>query len=166
MREAWYRMSGVDLTEIDVIGVETIQVMLTEYGPDLSCFPTEKQFVAHATLAPRTSTTGGKPVRKKKRNSASSRVAAALRMAALSQRHSQTALGAFYRKIAARLGGDVAVFATARKLATYIYRLLRWGQKYVDEGSQAFEKRYQEDYIRTLTAKAKKLGYRIEPITT
>ena len=53
MRQAWYRMSGVDLTGIDAIGVETIQVVLTEYGPDLSCFPTEKHFVSHATLAPR-----------------------------------------------------------------------------------------------------------------
>jgi transposase len=164
MREAWYRMSGVDLTEIDAIGVETIQVVLTEYGPDLSCFPTEKQFVSHATLAPRRPTSGGKPVRKKKRNSASTRVAAALRMAALSQRHSETALGAYYRNIARRVGGDVAVFATARKLATYIYRLLRWGQQYVDEGAEAYEKRYQDNYIKILTAKAKKLGYHLEPV--
>jgi len=164
MREAWYRMSGVDLTEIDAIGVETIQVVLTEYGPDLSCFPTEKQFVSHATLAPRRPTSGGKPVRKKKRNSAGTRVAAALRMAALSQRHSETALGAYYRNIARRVGGDVAVFATARKLATYIYRLLRWGQQYVDEGAEAYEKRYQDNYIKILTAKAKKLGYHLEPV--
>jgi transposase len=166
MREAWYRMSGVDLTEIDAIGVETIQVVLTEYGPDLSCFPTEKHFVAHATLAPRRPTSGGKPVKQKKKpNSASTRVAAALRMAALSQRNSQTALGAYYRKLASRLGADIAVFATARKLGTYIYRLLRWGQKYVDEGAEAFEERYQKNYIKILTTKAKKLGYQLQPIT-
>jgi transposase len=165
MREAWYRMSGVDLTEIDAIGVETIQVVLTEYGPDLSCFPTEKHFVSQATLAPRRRMSGGKPVKKKKRNSASTRVAAALRMAALSQRHSQTALGAYYRNIARRLGGDVAVFATARKLAIYIYRLLRWGQQYVDEGAQAFEKRFDANRLRTLIAKAKELGYHLAPAT-
>jgi transposase len=141
MRPAFLRMSGVDLTEIDAIGMETVQVVLTEYGPDLSCFPTEKQFISHATLAPRRPMSGGKPVKKRKRNSASSRVAAALRMAALSQRHSDTALGAYYRQIARRLGADVAVFATARKLAVYIYRLLRWGHRYVDEGPDAFEKR-------------------------
>src|SRR5215813_14846604 len=44
MREALFRMSGVDLTGIDAIGVETVQVVLSEYGPDLSRFPTEKQF--------------------------------------------------------------------------------------------------------------------------
>jgi transposase len=166
MREAWYRMSGVDLTEIDAIGVETLQVVLTEYGPDLSCFPTEKHFVSHATLAPRRRMSGGKPVKKKKRNSASTRVAAALRMAALSQRHSATALGAYYRHIARRRGGDVAVFATARKLATYIYRLLRWGQQYVDEGAQAFEERFHAKRLRTLIAKAKEFGYHLAPATT
>jgi transposase len=166
MREALYRMSGVDLTEIDAIGVETIQVVLTEYGPDLSCFPTEKQFISHATLAPRRPMSGGKPVKKKKRNSPSTRVAAALRMAALSQRHSNTALGAYYRNIARRLGGAVAVFATARKLATFIYRLLRWGHPYVDEGAAAFENRFRDSRIRTLAAKAKALGYQLAPATT
>jgi hypothetical protein len=139
MRQALYRMSGVDLTGIDAIGVETVQIVLSEYGPDLSCFPTEKQFVKHVTLAPHRPTSAGKPVKKKKRNSGSSRVGAALRMAATSMRHSETALGAYYRQTARRIGGDVAVFATARKLATTIYRLLRWGQAYVDEGAEAYE---------------------------
>jgi hypothetical protein len=42
MREAFYRMSGVDITQIDATGAETVEVVLTEYGPDLSRFPTEK----------------------------------------------------------------------------------------------------------------------------
>src|ERR1039458_7196695 len=95
LRQALYRISGVDLTGIDAIGVETVQLVISEYGTDLSMFPTEKQFVSHITLAPHKPTSGGKPVKKrKKRGSASSRVAAGLRMAALSLRNSQTALGA------------------------------------------------------------------------
>ena len=145
LRQALYHMSGVDLTGIDAIGVGAVQVVLSEYGPDLSRFPTEKQFVSHVTLAPNRPITGGKPMRKKKkRDSASSRVAAVLRTAATSVRHSHTALGAYYRQIARRIGADVAVFATARQLATLIYRALRWGQPYVDEGAEAYEKRYRE----------------------
>jgi transposase len=166
MRQALYRMSGVDVTQIDAIGVETVEVVLSEYGPDLSRFPTEKQFVSHATLAPRVPKSGGKPLKHKKRNSASTRVAAALRMAALSLRHSATALGAYYRRLARRIGADVAVFATARKLATLIYRLLRWGQPYVDEGAEAFEKRYRQQHIKGLAARAKELGYQLMPTTT
>lgn len=163
LRQALYRISGVDLTGIDAIGVETVQVVLSEYGPDLSQFPTEHQFVSHLTLAPHKPTSGGKAVRKKKRGSASTRVAAALRMAALSLRHSETALGAMYRQISRRIGGDVAVFATARKLATLIYRLLRWGKPYVDEGAAAFENRYQKVRIQSLAARAKELGYQLTP---
>jgi len=164
-RQALYRMSGVDLTEIDAIGVGTAQVVISEYGPDLSKFPTESEFVSHLTLAPRRPITGGKPIkRKKKRGSASTRVAAALRMAALSLRHNQSALGAYYRQKARRLGGDVAVFATARKLAILIYRMLRWGQAYVDQGAEAYEKRYQQARFLQLRAKAKQMGYELEPI--
>lgn len=166
MRQALYRMSGVDATQIDAIGVETMEVILSEYGPDLSRFPTEKQFVSHAALVPRVSKSGGRPLKKKKRNSASTRVANVLRMAALSLRHSDTALGAYFRHLAYRLGTDVAVFASARKLATIIYRLLRWGQPYIDQGAEAYEKCYREQRIRGLASKAKVLGYQLAPITT
>ena len=164
-RQALYRMTGVDITQIDALGVETVEVVMSEYGPDLSRFPTEKEFVAHVTLAPRVPSSGGRPLKKKKRNSASTRVAAALRMAALSLRHSQTALGAYYRRMAQRRGGDIAVFATARKLATLIYRLLEWGQPYMDEGAAAYENRYHQLRIGRLAATAKQLGYQLTPVS-
>ena len=188
LRQALYRASGVDLTSIDALGVETVNVIISEYGTDLSRFPTEKQFVSHVTLAPHKPTSGGKPVKKKKRGSASSRdherssmqtlsldketislrlwSAAALRMAALSLRRSPTALGAYYRQIARRISGDVAVFVTARKLATLIYRLLRWGKRYVDEGAAAYERRYQQARVQRLVTTAKQLGYRLVPEAT
>ena len=160
LRHALYRISGVDLTAIDALGVETVSVVVSEYGADLTRFPTEKQFVSHVRLAPYHPTSGGKPVKRhKKPGSASARVGAALRMAALSLRRSQTALGAYYRRIAQRAGADVAVFATARKLAQYIYRLLRWGQPYVDAGAAAYDKRYHEARIKRLASTAKGLGY-------
>jgi len=164
-RQALYRMSGVDATQIDSIGVETIEVVLSEYGPDLSRFPDEKHFISHLTLAPRVPMSGGKPLKKRKRNSASTRVAAALRMAALALRNSDTALGAFYRHIAQRLGADVAVFASARKIGTLIFRLFRWGQPYVDQGAEAYEAHHHQRRIKALKTKAKQLGFQISPAT-
>lgn len=152
----------MDLTSIDAVGVGAVQVVLTEYGPDLSRFPTEKEFVSHVTLAPRNSITGGRPIRrKKKRGSASSRVSQVLRNAATSLRQSHTALGAYYRRLAQRLGSDIAAFATARKLATWIYRLLRWGQAYLDEGAEAYERRYREARLNRVRATAADLGYQL-----
>ena len=165
LRTALYRMSGVDLTAIDAVGVETVGVVLSEYGPDLARFPTEKQFVSHVGLAPHRPISGGKLVKKRKKPvSATARVGAALRMAALSLRRSRTALGAYYRRMAQRLGADVAVFATARKLAQWIYRVLRWGQPYVDEGAALSEQRYHELRLKLVAKSANRLGYTLAPI--
>ncbi len=158
MRQAFYRMSGVDLATIDAIGVEALAVVLSEYGPDLSRFPDEKQFASHVMLVPRKPTSGGKPVKKQQRKQTSSRTAAVLRMAALSQRHANTALGAMYRRIKRNKGADIADFATARKLAHLIYRALRWGQPYVDEGVEAYEERFRQSQINTLKARAREIG--------
>ena len=66
-------------------------------------------------------------------------MATALRIAALAVRNSKTALGAFYRRISRRKGASVAVFATARKLAQIVYRLVCYDQAYVDIGAKAYE---------------------------
>ncbi len=141
------------------------EVIVSEYGPDLSRFPNEEQFASHATLTPHVATSGGKPIKKKKRKSTSTRVATALRMAAQSLRHCDTALGAYYRNTARRKGPGIATFAAARKIATLIYRLLRWGQPYIDEGAEAYEKRYQQQRFRSLESRAKQLGYQLTPLT-
>ena len=165
---AWcllHGMTGVDLVTIDGIGVETAEVIVSEYGRDLSRFASEKQFVKHLRLAPGQTITGGKPVRKRKAGKGATRASQALRMAATSLRHSQTALGAYYRRIAATKDSTVAVFATARKLATLIYRMLRWGQAYVDQGAAAYEKRYQAARLHRIEATADQLGFQLVPKT-
>lgn len=161
-RQALFRMSGVDVTQIDAVGVETVELVISEYGYDLSRFPSEDEFASHATLVPHVPKSGGRPIKKKKRrNSASTRVATALRMAAQSLRHSNTALGAYFRRIAQRKGPDIATFATARKISKLIYRLLRWGQPYIDEGAAAYEQRYKEQNFKSMASKAKRMGYRL-----
>jgi hypothetical protein len=39
-----------------------------------------------------------------------------------------------------------------------IYRLIRWGQRYVNDGAAAYERRYQEARVRRIAATAKQLG--------
>ena len=50
-----------------------------------------------------------------------------------------------------------------RTLATLIYRLVRWGQPYVERGAAAYENRYRQRPITSLMAKAKELGYQLAP---
>ena len=151
-------------TRVDGIAVPGAQIIFSEIGLDLSGFPHEKHFVSWLKGSPKTAFSAGKPLHKRRQGTGSTRVANVLRMAALSLRHSQSALGAYFRRIARRKGGGTAVFATARKLAQIIYRMLRWGQDYVDEGAEAYEARHRLKRLESLTQSAKTMGYKLVPV--
>lgn len=162
-RVALWRLAGVDLTRIDGISAKTASTVIHEIGLDLSAFPNEKHFVSWLRLSPRVPISGGKPVRKRRNSMGANRVSGALRMAALSALNSDTALGAHGRSVARRKGGAVAVFALARKLAVLVYRMLRYGQDYVDVGQQAYEEIHRDRRIRRLRQTATQLGFQLTP---
>jgi len=164
LRQALYRMSGVDLTTIDGIGVETAAIVMSELGTDYSSFETESRFISYLRLAPNISIRGGKKVRNNYSATTCTRVCKALRMAAAALKFSKTALGAYYRRISYRKGASVAVFATARKLAQHIYRLVRYGQPYMDAGVDAYEKRFAHRRLLSYTRRLKEMGYEIVPL--
>ncbi|MGD8369777.1 MAG: hypothetical protein PVG78_19215 [Desulfobacterales bacterium] len=86
--------------------------------------------------------------------------------AGIALRNSKSALGAFYRRIAWRNGASVAVFATARKLAQTIYRLVCYGQAYVDIGTETYENRFKQHRLQHYTQALTNMGYKVEPLTT
>jgi DNA-binding HxlR family transcriptional regulator len=163
-RTTLWRVAGVDLTRIGGISSTAAQIVLTEIGLQLDTFPDEKRFVSWLRLSPKTAISGGKPLPKRPKGTGAIRVAGVLRMAALSLRNSQTALGAYQRRLARRKGGAVAIFATARKLAVLIYRMLRYGQDYVDEGARASEARFHSRRLSALRSTAHQLGFELTPI--
>ena len=166
LRTELWRFAGVDLTRIDGIGVEAALTLLTEAGLDLTAFPSEKHFVSWLRLAPKTAVSGGKPLPYKKRDgTGSTRVAAVLRMAAISLKHSKTALGAAFRRKARHKGWSVAVFSMARRLAVLVYRMLRYGQDYIDIGEDLYEARFRQRRLAGLTDAAKSLGFKLVPQT-
>jgi transposase len=163
LREEIWRLLGVDLTTIDGISPLAALIIVTEIGCNVSAFPSEKHFISWLRLAPRLAISGGKPIRKKANGTGANRVAGVLRLAAMSLSRSRTALGAESRRIAFRKGGKVAIFALARKLATLVYRLLRYGQQYVDAGERTYEARFEARRLKSLQASAKHLGFTLVP---
>jgi len=164
-RELLFKMAGVDLTQIEAISETTALVILSELGTDLSAFPHEKNFVSWLGLCPQHRGSAGKIFKRRTRRGAN-RVARALRMAAQGCHRAQNALGAFYRRIQARSGGCKAVVATARKLAERVYRLLKYGQEYVRQSSEAYEAAYRQRQEKARAKKAAALGYKLVPETT
>ena len=123
-------------------------------------WPTVKHFTSWLTLAAGNKISGGRVLRARTRRS-SNRVAALLRIAAVSIGRTQTALGAFYRRLGARIGKAKAVTATARKLAVLFYNALRFGMEYVDPGMDYYETKYRERMIEGLERRAKQFGLEI-----
>ena len=71
----------------------------------------------------------------------------------------KTALGAFYRRLSARVGKAKAITATARKIAVLFYNTLRHGMAYADPGASYYEERYRQRVFANLERRAKSLGY-------
>lgn len=162
MRNLLLQMTGVDLTTIDGLNGHSAQQLISETGTDMSCWPTEKHFASWLCLCPGNKKTGGKSVSGKSRRSAN-RAAAILRMAAQSLARANCALGAYYRRMRARLGGPKAITATAHKLAKIVYNVLRYGKNYVDVGVDYYEKQYRERVFKNLAKRAAQLGFTLTP---
>ena len=86
------------------------------------------------------------------------------RLAAYSLARSQTALGAFYRRLKARLGPAKALTSTAHKRAKIVYNRLRYGKAYVDRGAAYYEQQYRERVLKNLKRRAKPMGFELVPV--
>lgn len=143
------RITGVDMTKIPGISTHTAQVILTECGTNMEAFATEKHFASWLGLCPNNRKTGG-AIRGTRTRKVASRAAHALRVAAQSLHKSKTALGAYYRRMRTRLGAPKAITATAHKLARIIYRILKYGEEYVENGQDYYEQRYKQRVRKNL----------------
>lgn len=158
------RVSGVDLTRIDGIDVMVAQTLVSEVGLDMSRWKTEAHFASWLGLCPDNRISGDKVLSKGTRGVVN-RAATALRQAACTLLRSRSYLGAQYRRLRVRLGAPKAITAMAHRLARLVYRMLKYGQAYVDKGTEYYETRFREQQICLLQKKAARLGLQVEPIS-
>jgi len=159
---ALYRLTGVDLTQIDGVDELTVQKVLSETGTDMSKWPTVKHFTSWLRLCPNNKITGGKVIQTGVQPT-KNRASTALRVAAASLKTSDSALGAYFRRMRARLGTPAAITATAHKLARIIYFMLKHRKPYHDFGADYYEQQYRTRVLRNLNRRAAKLGFHLEP---
>lgn len=158
-----YDTCGVDLTAIDGVDALSALKIISEIGTDMNRWKNEKCFGSWMGLAPGTKISGGK-VLKRSTKSTASRVASVLRICASSLYNSQSALGAFLRRMKARIGSPKAITAAAYKLAKLIYRMLKEKISYHDSGQDYYDKLHKDRLLRNLKRKAALLGHELYPI--
>src|SRR5215471_7263872 len=160
LRTQLHRVCGVDLTKIPGIKEPAAQIIISEVGLDMSPWNTEKQFSSFLGLCPNNLITGGKILRRATRK-VYNRAADTLRLCAQSLTHSKSALGAKYRRLRARLGAPKAIVAMAHHLARLVYRMLRYGENYVEKGIEHYEQKFRLQRIKWLQKEAKSLNLQL-----
>ncbi|MGH2350447.1 MAG: IS110 family transposase, partial [Chloroflexota bacterium] len=163
VRAALYYVTGVDLTELEGIADVTALVVVSEVGLDMSRFPTVKHFCAWLGLCPLVKQSGRTKKGQKKILSARTRrgrgrAAQALCLAASSLWQNRSALGAFLRRLKARLGPEKAVTATAHKLARLVYQALKSGVLPAKLSAAEYAAAQHERAVEALKKKARRLG--------
>ena len=142
------------------IGELGVRIIAAEIGNDMSRWPSEKHFASWLGLCPDHRISGGQVLSRHTRRVVN-KVSNALRQAAVTLQNSQTALGAFYRRMRGKLGAAAGVTATAHKLARLVYRLLQHGELYVQQGLEDYERKYRERVLSNLKKTAANLGMEV-----
>jgi transposase len=156
------RITGVDLTKVAGLEVQTVRTIISEVGVDMSRWNTEKQFASWLGLCPDNRVSGGKVLKRGTRQ-VLNRAATALRLAAWSLLRSQSALGANFRRLRSKLGAPKAITAMAHKLARLIYRMMKFGTEYVEKGMTAYESKYRQQQMKWLAKQAASLNLQLIP---
>ena len=159
IRTPLHRLTGgADLSQIDAIGPQAALQLVAEIGTDMSRWRTAQHFTSWLTLAPNNKISGGRLLSSRTPPSAN-RAAAVLRRCAMSLTRTRTALGAFYRRLAVRIGKPKAITATARKLALLVYRVLSGDLVYQDPGANAYHQLHLARELKSLRRRATQFGY-------
>jgi transposase len=153
-----YEIFGVDLTQVPGFQAVTVLIILTEIGADLHQWKTAKHFTSWLGLAPNKKASGGK-LKSSETKPVQSRTARAFRQAAQALSRSQSFLGAFYRRMRARLGAAKAITAAARKLAVIFYTMVTERKAYQELGEDYYLTQQKHRNLNKLRRQAQLLGY-------
>ena len=163
LEDRLFHIPGVDLSCLPGVRANAILQIISEAGTDMTKFPSAKHFASYLGFVPHNKITGGHIISARTdriKNSATQ----AFRKLIPSISQTKTALGAFYRRLAPRIGKAQAITATCRKLAVLLYNTIAFGTQYTEQG-ELFYKQKQEQWERKkLALLAKKYNCNIIPV--
>jgi transposase len=165
LEDILFHILGVDLSALPGIRANAILQIISEVGTDMTKFPSAKHFASYLGFVPHNKITGGHIISARTdrlKNSA----AQSFRKLIPSISQTKTALGAFYRRLAPRIGKAQAITATCRKLAVLVYNVLAFGIQYTEQGELLYKQKQESRERKKLAALAKKYNCNIVPISS
>ena len=152
---------GRDLSQLPCLTHYSALRLVAEVGTDMTRWQNDKHFTAWLGLAPASRQSGKTKKRQPRFRGKAGRLFCVVAQSLARSKY--LALGAFYRRIRARRGGQVANIAAARKLAVLFYNTLKHGWAYVEQGLVEYERKYKEQSLKRLRAAAQNLGMQLVP---
>jgi transposase len=163
VRELLWRKSGIDATSLDGIEENSALLLFTELGgTDVSSWANEKAFSSWLKLCPGNNISGGTR-RKSKKQPCANYVSQTFRMASLSAKKSDSALGARIRCISGKTDKAKGIKAGAHRLAILYYNMCKYGWQYHRKGAADYERAYNERRLQSIARSARSLGYDLTP---
>lgn len=148
---------GVDLMQIEGFGPLTVLTLMAEAGLDMSKFPSAKHFVSWLALCPNKKLSGGKVLSSHSRQN-KGRLAQAFRAAANAVGNQKgTYMSDYFRRMAFLHGRNVAIMATARKLAMIAYNMLVQKKPFIPFDPEEYQKLVRSQKIKKIQRTIRKL---------
>jgi hypothetical protein len=151
------RIHGVDVMAIYGISETSALEILAETGTDLSRWETEAQFRSWLNLCPNNKISGGKVISSKVMRKKANAASEAFRHAANGVQRSDHWLGDYFRRMRAKGGNKYAVLATAGKLATIYYKMVRNKEEFNPMDLIKYQEKYKQAKISYLERTLKRL---------
>jgi len=158
------RICGIDLTAAHGLRLLTVLTIISEIGVNMSKWRSAKAFTSWLGLSPNNKISGGRILSSRTRKVVN-RAATALRMAAMGIAETDTWLGSHHRRMRPRLGPAGAITASARKIGTVVYHLLKTKEPFIDRDVLLYEARVYKHKLARLKKQAKALGYELVEIS-
>ena len=151
------RIHGVDVLAIFGFSETSGLEVLAETGTDLSRWESDAHFRSWLNLCPNNKISGGKVISsrmmKKKPNAASQ----AFRYAANGVQRSDNWLGDYFRRMKTKGGNKYAVLATAGKIATIYYKMVRYKEEFTPLDLEEYKQKHKQAKIAYLERTLKRL---------
>jgi transposase len=162
MRAEAYKLFGVDLTQVPGLGPNILD-LYSEIGRDGSPWPSLSQFSSWLTICPDNDVSGGRVLwtgTRKQKN----RAAQIVRLAAFGLHRSPSMLGSYLRRMKAKLGPAGAITATARKIATIFYIMVKNQVEYDETKWASLDTQREKRIENKLRWQAQRMGFQLVPI--
>ena len=153
------------LETIPGVGGRIAQVIAAEVGVDVAIFPTAQHLASWAGLCPGNKSSGGKRLSGHIRNGNPS-LRAAMVEAAWAVAHTDTYLGAQFRRLSRLKGAKRAIVAVAHSILVIVWHVLRKGEGYADLGPDYFAHLDDDRALKAMVRRLEGMGYDVTPKNT